>query len=105
MITGKEVIERRSILKDAFEACTDLSLAELPAAHQALPLSLAQQSFWVWDQATSFLRHPTHDPLCLRLNGSLNVDALTSSLNMLIQRHRALSATFPTRDGQPWQVY
>jgi amino acid adenylation domain-containing protein len=91
-------------MQDAFETLTDLPLREVSAANQPLPLSLTQQSLWAWDQATSSLRHPTHDPLCLRLNGLLNVDALTSSLNLLMRRHSALSATFPIHDGQPWQV-
>ncbi|HXR65478.1 MAG TPA: amino acid adenylation domain-containing protein, partial [Ktedonobacteraceae bacterium] len=90
-------------MKDAFEEFASLPLAKATTARQSFPLSLAQQSLWVWDQTTS-LRHPTHDPLCLRLNGPLNIEALLASLNMLLQRHRALRATFPMFDSQPRQV-
>src|SRR5579859_6591762 len=90
-------------MKDAFEEFTSLPLAKATTAQQSFPLTLTQQSLWAWDQTTS-LRHPTHDPLCLRLNGPLNIEALLASLNMLLQRHRALCATFPMFDGQPRQV-
>jgi hypothetical protein len=43
-------------------------------------------------------------PLALRLSGQLNIAALQSSINAIIQRHEALRTNFTTQEGQPVQV-
>ncbi|MEH1884258.1 amino acid adenylation domain-containing protein [Nostoc sp.] len=68
-----------------------------------LPLSFAQQRLW-------FLHHLSPDSRSYnlldvqRLNGALNVVALSESLNELIRRHEILRTTFPTVDGKPFQL-
>ncbi|MEH2261607.1 amino acid adenylation domain-containing protein [Nostoc sp.] len=68
-----------------------------------LPLSFAQQRLW-------FLHHLSPDSRSYnlldvqRLNGALNVVALSESLNELICRHEILRTTFPTVDGKPFQL-
>ncbi|MEU3648454.1 non-ribosomal peptide synthase/polyketide synthase [Lentzea sp. NPDC034063] len=70
---------------------------------QDLPLSFAQQRLWFLNE---------FDPnsaeyvtvFAIRLNGSLDVDALGRALNSLIARHESLRTTFESVDGRPRQV-
>src|SRR6266550_1091016 len=67
------------------------------------PLTFAQQRLWFLDQlephATPYLI-----PWSIRMNGTLNVDALRDSLNEIVKRHEILRTTFSGVDGQPTQV-
>ncbi|MFF8004931.1 condensation domain-containing protein, partial [Streptomyces sp. NPDC007917] len=75
----------------------------LPATRPSpLPLSYAQQRLWFLHK----LEGPSatyNMPLALRLNGSLDRDALHQSLNDVIARHEALRTVFREVDGQPAQ--
>lgn len=79
-----------------------LSFAELPivAAERggALPLSYAQRSLWLtWrlDPAS-----PAYNmPGALQLRGLLDVGALESALQALVERHEVLRTTYPAGDG------
>ncbi|MGI2908929.1 condensation domain-containing protein, partial [Tolypothrix sp. VBCCA 56010] len=68
-----------------------------------LPLSFAQQRLW-------FLQQLEVDSgfyniyVTVRFEGQLNVAALESSLNYIINRHEALRTNFVTVNGQPVQV-
>ncbi len=68
-----------------------------------LPLSFAQERFWLLDQfesgSTIYNR-----PILLQLQGEVSVDALQKSLNTIIDRHDTLRAIFPNNDGEPSQV-
>ena len=68
-----------------------------------VPLSFAQQRLWFLDQ---FEPGSVVDniPAAVRLTGPLKVTALEQSLNEIVRRHDVLRATFPTVDGQPYQV-
>ncbi|MFE4594069.1 non-ribosomal peptide synthetase [Streptomyces laurentii] len=67
------------------------------------PLSHEQRSLRFFD-------HPAPDatacgaPLCLRLRGELNTDALRSALTAVVARHEALRTAIVTREGAPMQV-
>ncbi|WDD36956.1 amino acid adenylation domain-containing protein (plasmid) [Nostoc sp. UHCC 0926] len=68
-----------------------------------LPLSFAQQRLWFIDQlepANSLYNLPT----ALYLKGSLNVTALSQTLNEIVQRHEALRTSFATVEEQAVQV-
>jgi amino acid adenylation domain-containing protein len=68
-----------------------------------IPLSFAQQRLWFLDQLAPgnlFYNIPT----AVRLEGSLDVEALARSLNEIVRRHEVLRTTFRTRDGEPVQV-
>ena len=69
----------------------------------AFPLTFAQQRLWFLDQlephAIAYLI-----PWSIRMNGTLNVDALRDSLNEIVRRHEILRTTFSSVDGQPTQV-
>ncbi len=66
------------------------------------PVSLSQQRLWVVGQL-----HPGtaayHIPVCLRLTGLLDLDALERSLEAVVARHESLRTTFGIRDNVPVQ--
>src|ERR1700749_2495215 len=67
------------------------------------PASFAQQRLWFLDQL-----EPNSSAYvifsALRLAGSLNVAALTKTLDEIVRRHEVLRTNFTTQDGQPVQV-
>ncbi|MBN1668765.1 MAG: amino acid adenylation domain-containing protein, partial [Anaerolineales bacterium] len=66
------------------------------------PLSHGQQSMWFVHQLVT--EEIAFNPAgAVRVTGDLNLPALQSSLNTLIQRHPALRTTFHSKDGQPVQ--
>src|SRR5262249_46250342 len=64
------------------------------------PLSLTQQRLWILDQLT-----PTRSvhtiPLAARLVGQLDLAALTSSLDGLLERHETLRTSVRVVEGEP----
>ena len=86
----------------------DPLLAEVPPITKAprdqdLPLSFAQQRLWVLDQMQP--NNPLYNiPRRLRMRGNLNVDALTTALNKIVERHESQRTTFAVHDGTPVQV-
>jgi amino acid adenylation domain-containing protein len=68
-----------------------------------LPLAFAQQRLWFLDQLApqSALYNV---PIAVRLSGTTNPAALRSSVQALVQRHEILRTTFPSVDGQPYQL-
>ncbi|MGI2909664.1 condensation domain-containing protein, partial [Tolypothrix sp. VBCCA 56010] len=73
------------------------------ARQSSMPLSFAQQRLWFLQQLevdSGFY----NIPVAVRFQGQLNVAALESSLNEIINRHEALRTNFVTVDGQPMQV-
>jgi amino acid adenylation domain-containing protein len=78
--------------------------AILPVPREgALPASIAQEHFWLFDQALPGL--PLFNiPYVVRLVGALDIAVLEQSFQEIIQRHEALRTTFTTIDGQLVQV-
>jgi amino acid adenylation domain-containing protein len=73
------------------------------AARSAAPLSFAQQRLWFVDQLEP--HNPAyHLPLAVRLDGTLNPQALRWSLGEIARRHEILRTTFAMADGQPVQL-
>lgn len=69
---------------------------------QRVPLSLSQQRLWFLDQ----LDGPTatyNMPIAVRLSGTLNLEALTSTLQTIVDRHEVLRTTIETAQGEPFQ--
>ncbi|WP_147451557.1 non-ribosomal peptide synthetase, partial [Corallococcus llansteffanensis] len=68
-----------------------------------LPLSFSQQRLWVLDQL-----QPGATPYVLlgavRLEGSLDAEALRRALELLVERHEALRTTFVLKGNEPVQV-
>ncbi len=69
---------------------------------QNIPLSFAQQRLWFLDQwdprNTAYLL-----PFAWRLQGSLDIHALETSLTEIVARQESLRTTFSIHDGQPIQ--
>ena len=67
------------------------------------PTSFAQQRLWVLDQLDP--GNPVYNvPLAIRLNGTLDREALNRTLNELVVRHESLRTRIAVEDGQPVQV-
>ena len=67
-----------------------------------LPLSFGQQRLWFLDQLE--LENAYNIPEGVRLQGKLDVEALTRSFNEVVKRHEALRTSFIAVDGQPIQA-
>ena len=67
------------------------------------PLSFAQERLWFIDQ---LVRDGSlyNLPAAVRLTGRLNVEALEKTINEISRRHKTLTTTFPTIEGQPVQM-
>ncbi len=67
-----------------------------------LPLSFAQQRFWLLDQlepgSITYLL-----PLAIRLCGPLDMEALLRSLQAIVERHETLRTSMLTVNGEPRQ--
>ncbi len=69
----------------------------------SLPLSFAQQRLWVIDQLEP--GGATYNmPTFVRMEGTLDADALRRALSELASRHEALRTSFPQQEGQPFQL-
>jgi len=68
-----------------------------------LPVSYAQQRLWFLDQleggSTEY-----HIPEALRLQGTLDLAALTRAIDAIVARHETLRTHFAQADGRPVQV-
>ena len=65
-----------------------------------LPLSFAQSRLWFVDQIMPGSTAYTL-PMCVRLHGALDVEALESSFSEITRRHEILRTIFPVIDGSP----
>ena len=78
-------------------ACTQDAIALLPRGSD-LPQSLAQNRLWiVWQLDPASAAY--NIPAALRLRGELDIQALISSFEQLIQRHESLRTRFLECDG------
>lgn len=81
---------------------TDQSIPQRSHQNPA-PLSFAQERLWFLDQLQP--NQPLYnEAYAFRLEGSLNVTALTQSLNEIVCRHEVLRVNFTTIDRQPFQI-
>jgi amino acid adenylation domain-containing protein len=71
--------------------------------NQALPLSWAQQRLWFLDQLDHAAGRAYHIAAGVRLQGSLDRDALRAALDRIVARHENLRTVFISADGQPIQ--
>ncbi|MFK8185398.1 MAG: amino acid adenylation domain-containing protein [Phormidesmis sp.] len=65
------------------------------ATPQATPLSYAQEWMWLLEQIAS---PDYNNPLTIRLEGTLNIEALARSLAEIVQRHSVLRTTLSVSD-------
>jgi len=74
--------------------------AEPKTQPRSLPLNEAQRQLWTLAQLSEAGSLAYHVPIVLKLTGQLDMDALTQSIQYLVDRHEALRTTFPTGDEQ-----
>jgi hypothetical protein len=67
------------------------------------PLSFEQQRLWFIDQLEP-ANAAYNIPSAVRLEGSLNLDALERSINEIVRRHEVLRTRFEVEAGEPAQV-
>jgi amino acid adenylation domain-containing protein len=99
--------QKRALLELLLEEQGVSSSSALRIQHRQdtvrLPLSFAQQRLWFLDKlepGSSVYNLPT----AVRLQGALNIAALTGSINEIVRRHEALRTAFAAADGEPFQV-
>jgi amino acid adenylation domain-containing protein/non-ribosomal peptide synthase protein (TIGR01720 family) len=80
-----------------------MSMKDVSAELAVMPVSAAQRQMWLLDQVQGE-QGAYNVPVALRLRGRLDADALTKSVNALVERHEALRTVFPTREGEAVQL-
>ncbi|MGE0783502.1 amino acid adenylation domain-containing protein, partial [Mycolicibacterium sp.] len=69
---------------------------------EVIPLSFAQNRLWFLNRFEN--GNATYNmPLCLRVRGALDVEALRGALRDVVERHESLRTIFPETDGVPRQ--
>ncbi|MEL6558755.1 MAG: amino acid adenylation domain-containing protein, partial [Bacteroidota bacterium] len=66
-----------------------------------IPLSFSQERLWFIDQLQGSLEY--HMPFALRISGDLDIDALTKSLQGVVDRHQVLRTVIYSADGVGYQ--
>jgi amino acid adenylation domain-containing protein len=99
--------EKREILLMRFkkEPKTGVESDAIPARAKSdrVALSFAQQRLWFLDQLEP--NNPFYNvPITAKLNGSLDIRALSFSCRQIVRVHETLRTSFKIVDGQPAQV-
>lgn len=74
-----------------------------PRGERAFPLSFAQERLWFIHQFDEQQSSTYNVLAAYRLEGPLDIDALSRSLNALVQRHEVLRTCFIVEEDQPQQ--
>src|SRR5207245_6742090 len=87
--------ERRAVLAER--------LRQAAGAPKTSPLSFAQERLWFLDQLEP--NSPLYNITTVaRLSGTLDVEALRRSLNVLVERHESLRTRIISANQEPAQV-
>ena len=77
---------------------TVIGIQEKPSR---IPLSYSQERLWFMDQLDGSIEY--HSPTLLRLKGGVNINALQTSLENIINRHDILRTVIKHENGKPYQ--
>jgi len=66
-----------------------------------IPLSFSQQRLWFIDELEGSLQY--HMPIVFRMDGDLDVEALSSSFKEIVRRHEVLRTVIKSEDGVAYQ--
>ncbi|WP_315787594.1 MULTISPECIES: non-ribosomal peptide synthetase, partial [unclassified Bradyrhizobium] len=95
---------RRALLRRKVRDLFEQQAARIPSVSRDvdLPLSFAQERLWFFDRLGRL--GPAYQiGLAVRLNGPLDVAALSAALTEIVRRHESLRTRFCLRDGGPVQ--
>lgn len=96
---------QRALLEQRLLARPERANRRIPAGSvesDVAPLSYAQKRLWFADQLDPS-RCVNNVPRAIRLRGPLNIRALESALQAIVNRQAALRTRFPIVDGEPVQ--
>jgi amino acid adenylation domain-containing protein len=96
-------IERREPERKIIGSSIPRLLRAGSADLQRFPVSFAQQRLWILDRLEPNSA-AYNIPISLRLNGSLNIDALEAALTQVVQRHEVLRTEYHTENGEAVQI-
>ena len=103
-------LKRAVILKKLQQRNKSLRMGEnIPIIGMAdrngkLPLSWAQQRLWFLERFDSTASAAYHLPLAIRLEGKIDRDALSATLNRIVARHEILRTRFADFEDEPVQI-
>ncbi|PTQ68435.1 non-ribosomal peptide synthetase [Pseudomonas sp. GV071] len=103
-IKGLGFAKRRELFQKLAQKGVNVGrLPIVPASErEALPLSYAQQRQWfLWQLEPDNSAY--HMPTAIRLQGTLDLDALQHAFDALVARHESLRTVFVLHEGQPQQ--
>src|SRR5918993_1083484 len=66
-----------------------------------ITLSFSQERLWFIDQMEGTVQY--HIPVVLRLQGNLNIEALSNALQQVVNRHESLRTVIRQADGEGYQ--
>lgn len=81
---------------------THQPLVAHPDRGELAPTSFGQRRLWFLNEMDA-ANSPYKIPICLRLRGSIDQQALAGALRDVVERHEVLRTVYVERDGQPWQ--
>ncbi|HET6855020.1 MAG TPA: amino acid adenylation domain-containing protein, partial [Pyrinomonadaceae bacterium] len=105
LFEASTVEEFSRLIEEQISRGRQSELSVIPRVSRAgeLPLSYSQERMWLFEQLSSGTS-VFNIPLGVRLKGAFNVAALEQTFAEIIRRHEDLRTSFPSRNGEPFQV-
>ncbi|MFC0514086.1 amino acid adenylation domain-containing protein [Mucilaginibacter angelicae] len=91
-------LSSRLAISKAGEEITSIGAQVRP---EHIPLSFSQERMWFIDRLEGSVQY--HVPAVLRLNGNLNITALTRAFGQIVNRHEVLRTVIREHEGRGYQ--
>ena len=103
LLEGRSIAQLADYILDHLAAPARAALPSIePVSRDGpMPLTFAQQQFWIMDQLEPGSPY-FNIPVALRFIGPLDVKSIEWSIGQVVERHEALRTTF--MDGEPGQI-